>query len=683
MMGKVLYILTALLMVFQLSAQPQSDEVERIINDIYYQLDEEGKDIPEYEQLYEGLLHYTQQPVNLNHTNRQELQQLYFLSDLQIENILYHIYQYGPLESIYELRLIDGLEDYDIRNLLPFVYVGEHQEQKELFHPKELYYYGKHQLLLRMDKGLETKEGYRFLPEEDEAQFNSNEGYKGDPFYASIRYQYTFKDKLNIGLRMEKDAGEQFWGDYNKGFDSYGGYVQIDKLKWCKRIIIGDFKANFGNGLVMNTDFGFGKSADVLNTTPRSQGIRKTNSTDEYNFFRGVGGSFQWNRWEANVFYSIRRLDADTTGGYIHSIYTTGLHRTDNEYAKRNTVWQQVIGANMLYRQRSWKVGLSMAATLFNKPIIPQPTLYNTNYFSGKHQLTVGTDYQWRIKRFFLFGETALTQQLGWATLNGVKFYPIPELGLVTLQRYYSGKFDSFFAQSFSETSALSNEKGIYIGIEAIPGRFWRIAAYADTYSFPFPKYGINKPSTGFDYLLQAEYTPKTTIKLVSRLKWEEKMTNYTGTQLVVPLDKTSARCQFFYQSGHLSFKTTMEGNLAKKGSDDFTFGYQLAQDITYRNENFPLSGNIRLQMFHADTYDNRIYSYENDVLYAFSIPMLTGSGCRYYINLRYDLFQTLTLWLKMAQTIYADGRETVGTGHEERSGNRKTDFRLLIRYKF
>ena len=209
-------------MVFQLAAQPQSDEVERIINDIYYQLDEEGKDIPEYEQLYEELLHYTQQSINLNHTNRQELQQLYFLSDLQIENILYHIYQYGPLESIYELRLIDGLEDYDIRNLLPFVYVGEHQEQKELFHPKELYYYGKHQLLLRMDKGLETKEGYRFLPEEDEAQFNSNEGYKGDPFYASIRYQYTFKDKLNIGLRMEKDAGEQFWGDYNKGFDSYG-----------------------------------------------------------------------------------------------------------------------------------------------------------------------------------------------------------------------------------------------------------------------------------------------------------------------------------------------------------------------------------------------------------------------------------------------------------------------------
>ena len=38
---------------------------------------------------------------------------------------------------------------------------------------------------------------------------------------------------------------------------------------------------------------------------------------------------------------------------------------------------------------------------------------------------------------------------------------------------------------------------------------------------------------------------------------------------------------------------------------------------------------------------------------------------------------------LAQTQTIYADGRETVGTGHEERSGNRKTDFRLLIRYKF
>ena len=38
----------------------------------------------------------------------------------------------------------------------------------------------------------------------------------------------------------------------------------------------------------------------------------------------------------------------------------------------------------------------------------------------------------------------------------------------------------------------------------------------------------------------------------------------------------------------------------------------------------------------------------------------------------------SISFWFKIAQTVYADDRETLSTGNESINGNRKTDFRFL-----
>jgi hypothetical protein len=110
---------------FSSRAQDVVSNAEQTIDDIFEQYSDESDQTIDYDSFYEDLIECSKNPVNLNKTTQDELKRLPFLSDIQIENILSYVYQYGPLYSIYELQLIDGLDMTDIRRMIPFVVVGE------------------------------------------------------------------------------------------------------------------------------------------------------------------------------------------------------------------------------------------------------------------------------------------------------------------------------------------------------------------------------------------------------------------------------------------------------------------------------------------------------------------------------------------------------------------------------
>ncbi len=94
------------------------------------------------------------------------------------------------------------------------------------------------------------------------------------------------------------------------------------------------------------------------------------------------------------------------------------------------------------------------------------------------------------------------------------------------------------------------------------------------------------------------------------------------------------------------------------------------------------LSTNLRLQYFETDDYNSRIYAYENDVLYSFSIPAFFDKGVRYYFNVNYDLNRKLSLWVRFAQIIYEE-KTIIGSGLDEIESNRRTQLKLQLRYVF
>ena len=90
----------------------------------------------------------------------------------------------------------------------------------------------------------------------------------------------------------------------------------------------------------------------------------------------------------------------------------------------------------------------------------------------------------------------------------------------------------------------------------------------------------------------------------------------------------------------------------------------------------------MRLLYFETDSYNSRLYAYENDVLYGFSIPAFFDKGFRYYTNVNYDVSKKLSIWLRLARTTYLN-RQTVGSGLDEIAGNSRTECRVQILWKF
>ena len=70
------------------------------------------------------------------------------------------------------------------------------------------------------------------------------------------------------------------------------------------------------------------------------------------------------------------------------------------------------------------------------------------------------------------------------------------------------------------------------------------------------------------------------------------------------------------------------------------------------------------------------------DVLYSYSIPVFYDKGLRYYLNCNVDLNRKITIWARLAQTVYK-GKSLIGSGLDEIQGNKKTEIKLQGIYRF
>jgi len=109
---------------------------------------------------------------------------------------------------------------------------------------------------------------------------------------------------------MEKDAGEQFSGSSHTGYDFYSFHAQLNDIGKVKTIVAGDFRANYGQGLVLGSGFGMGKSSYVLKVNSHGTGLKKYSSTSESNFFRGAGATMRFGKFDFQYFIPIRILMA-------------------------------------------------------------------------------------------------------------------------------------------------------------------------------------------------------------------------------------------------------------------------------------------------------------------------------------------------------------------------------------
>jgi hypothetical protein len=200
-------------------------------------------------------------------------------------------------------------------------------------------------------------------------------------------------------------------------------------------------------------------------------------------------------------------------------------------------------------------------------------------------------------------------------------------------------------------------------------------------------RYRVDAPSTGSDYLIQLNYKPNKQLEIYTRYHSESKAINANPLLLtlspVIQQPKKNWRTQVAYKiNTAVTIRNRTEIVWFDKRGLAAEQGFLIYFDFLYKPMLNPFSGSIRLQYFETNGYNSRLYAYENDVLYSFSIPVFYDKGYRYYLNLNYDVNKKFSLWIKWAQTLYKD-KTLVGTGLDEIKGNKKSEIKLQAAYKF
>lgn len=653
----------------------QNTDVSLILADRLEELyaDEEE---PDWEDELQELSQYLTDPVNLNTATRKQLEIFPFLTDIQIENLLAHIYIHGPMQTLYELQLVEEMDKRTIELLLPFVcaYPVENRTYPSF---KNILKYGKHEVLTRLDLPFYTRKGYE-------------KNYTGPPWYHSLRYSFHYGDHIQAGVTGEKDAGEPFFALHDrKGYDHYSYYFLLQHRGWLRSLALGCYRLSFGQGLVLGNGFQLGKSYSLSTSEFRRGGIRKHGSTDEYNYFRGAAATVGITpAFALSAFYSHRSMDGVVEDGEITSIYKTGLHRTAKEAAKTHAFNFQLMGGNLTYDRSRIKLGITGIYYFFDRPYEPTLREYAKYNLHGNHFHNLSVDYQYRSGRFAWFGEAAMGKK-GYALLNHVRYRLFTDCQLLLIHRYYSHDYWSFFGRAFGEGSTPQNENGWYVAMEANPWRNWHFFASVDMFSFPWWKYRISKPSQGFDLMFQAAYHPKERLSMYINYRYKRKERDVTGTsgKSISPIPHHRLRYRLTYATDFLTLRTTLDYNhFRQQDVDKYRFsrrqGWQCTQMCAYTFPSFPLSVSLQGTYFHTDDYDSRVYASERGLLYTFYTPSFSGRGFRYSAHLRYDMNKFLMLLVKFGHTLYPD-RETISSGNDLILGNKKADLQMQLRLKF
>lgn len=656
----------------------QTTEQEVAIRDIIESVAENLPDDYDITELVEILTRYRKHPINLNNTSVEELKTLVFISPLQISNFFVYMKTNGKLLDVHELQSIDGFDVKTIENLIPFVTVNTIPEY-ENFKLSNLFA-GEHDLMMRFAQTLEKQRGFTDLP---------GNCYMGSPERFQTRYRYNYSSIISAALTFDKDAGEKFIG---KPFDFVSANVALFKLGKVKKLVLGDYTLQFGQGLTLWSGFAFGKGPDVTSVAKKDLGLRPYTSTNEYSFFRGAAATINlYKNFDLTPFVSFRRLDAsqktNAAGELVQStINQTGLHRTPTEIKNKNSLLQQVYGLALQYTKNEFGVGAIAYQSRYDNSFITQTALYDKYSFTGNKLTNLGLFYNYTFKNMYWYGEVGKALNGGVAAINGVLISLSPSVSAAVTYRNYSKSYHNFFNQGVAESTEAINERGLYAGLNVNPNKRWSFSFYGDYFKFPWLKYRVDAPSKGYEILGQAVYNPSKTFKILARYKREDKQQN---TDLNVPVKfldnvkKAGYRMELRWQlNKNWMLQNRGEVSQYKKGDAKREFGYMIYQDVDYSPLFARLTGNVRLAYFHTPSYNSRIYVYEDDVLYSFSFGMYNGKGFRSYLNLKYNVAKKLNIWLRYSVFIYQDA-ETVGTYLDEIKGNKKSEAKVQVRYQF
>lgn len=682
--------------------------------------DEGGNDDELFERLYE--IHASK--INLNQATEEQLSELPFLTQPQIEALLRFISYNAPLSSMGELMAVPQLDYLTRQYLMLFAYAGSMPEDKSAsLTPAALLRNIDHELMVRGDIPFYRQAGY--VPKKAEGE----PAFAGDRYASTLRYNLQSMKHLYVGLSAQKDAGERWWSRGDKGNriggpDYLGGYFMLKDISLgrglnLKSVILGNYKLSLGLGLTMNTSFSLGKLMSLSDNLRMDKGVSRHSSSAEYGYLTGGATTISIGNIGLTAFCSRRSHDATprNDADAVTTLNTSGYHRTISELNRRGSVALNDWGANLHWDVGgNFSLGASAVITRSSVPLAPkhntEASMYRYYNAQGSSFGVYGVSYGYRDSRLKIAGETAvshgntllsdnmtpLSRPTAFATLNMIRWQANTTNALMLVGRVYQARFVSINGSAFGENSKPQNESGVFLGWTSTSISDLKIEAYADLMYFPWLKYRVRGSSYGYEGMLQLTYTPGSKLSLSARYRIKSKQKDSDEEQQAVGYGQLvygtthTARivCDWAVLSSNSSSKPSpslslrTSANLTSCQAPVRSARYGFAFSETARLK--LLAGRLQLDagavLFRTDDYDSRIYAYEPSLLYSFGMASYYYHGYKLLMVLKGEVARRLWLTARFAHTRYTN-RTVISSGNTEIPANHREDLQLQLRYVF
>jgi hypothetical protein len=659
--NKIVTKLKLIILLTYLSSSILSQEVrlsERIIT-IAEELAADESDPYAAELFSEWLFELTEDPVMINTGDEREISRLFFLNDFQIKVLADYVRKTGRIISPFEIANIPGFDRESVEMLIPFISLNNiHSTFSDSLHFRQS---------LLSNFIYKTTIPEVVLP--------------GSPWKILTRYKFL-AGGFTGGFTAEKDPGEKLISGKIPMPDFYAGYLAFQGRNIVKSIVLGDYSVRFGMGTNINTGIRRGLSLTTQGNLSGRSEIKPYTSTDENNFFRGVSTELSVRNINLILFLSANTIDAtlndrvDSVNFSVKSLYKTGLHTDAGTILKKDALRETVFGANLSYNFKNLRTGLAWTETKFSLPVSPDKNNPADRYDFAGHRSSVYTlYYNSLIKRFVLYGEFSASGTNGYAFVQGVSLRPADRLSINLLYRNYSPDYISLHTNGPSGSSTGNNEYGILGNFTFEAARFLFISAGSEVTDYQWLRYRCSSPSGARRHELRIRYLPsqKITIEALynSRTVTVDSETNngiHRQDEIVTQYVRGAVK---YSPSDYLTFVTRADYKIVNLTKSK---GMLLLQDLQIRLRGFPVTIWMRYGIYNTGGYDSGIYTWENDLLNSFSIPVMYGSGNRRYIMASWKIKERAELRIKYGVT-----STSVINGRMKDINEIRIQFRIMI----
>jgi hypothetical protein len=641
------------------------------------------------------LTRLTMHPLDLNRAAADALSTLPSVSPHLARRIVRHRRADGRFASVTGLTAVDGIGTATLRAVRPFLRVTDESEGGAhgpslgpMVDELDL------TVLQRATRELDLGRGYK--PD------STGSAFEGAPVRLTTRLRLQYDPYAQLALTLDKDPGESLgWHPHRAwyGTDHVAGNLTLRNLGPLETLILGTFSAQFGQGVTLWRGLAFGKGGRPVSPLIRSgRGLVPFQSTAETRYFRGVAATVALPaHLSASAFVSRRRRDATLRAAGVadstlsprpaRALSGGGLHRTPSERQGRNAFGIVTGGGALEYRTAALRVGLVGYQSRFDRPLRPPDVPHRRFSVSGTRASMVGLYARGLIGRYTLFGEGARAATGHYGGVLGAALDAGGRVQALVLGRHYPRSFPGLYNAAVGESSDTQGETGVYAGVQLRVTEHWRVGAYVDQYQFSWVDYAVPRPGRGLDTRVVIDYTPRPWWTTTLELQAEREAVGVErrgpgGRRLdAVALEaRQSATWEMEYEfSEAVTLRTRLQGARVQPADDPSAYGILVGQGLQWRPAE-SLTLDARMVLFDTDGYASRLYAYERDLLYSFSVPALYGEGRRSYVMAQYAPVPSLTIEAKYGVTWYPR-RETIGSGRRASPGHASREVRLQVRW--